>query len=131
MLRQLFTALLKSEMTEIRRRCAGGVLLLCAIWLLGLAGLFGLLALYLWLSTQMVAWQAALVVVCVLVVIAAIFWISGRSKMRRHAKQRDEVDQYIHTLLGRPGENEDGKSSLGIIAVAALAGLIIGRKAGK
>jgi len=131
MLRQLFTALLKSEMTELRRRSAGGVLLLGAIALLGLAVLFALLALYLWLSMQMLAWKAALVVFCVLILLAAIFWIGGRSMMRRRKKRRDELDQYIHALLGGDNENDESNASLGIIAVAALVGLIIGRKVGK
>jgi len=131
MLRQLFTTLLKSEMTELRRRSAGGVLLLCAIALLGLAVLFALLALYLWLSMQMLAWQAALVVFCVLILSAAVFWISGRSIMRRRKKRRDELDQSIHALLGTHGENGDSNAPLGIIAAAALVGLIIGRTAGK
>lgn len=135
MLKQLISALVKSELGELKRRSAGAGLLVVAVLLLGLAAVFTVLGLYLWLSTMMLAWQAALVIVGLLSIAGLVSWLAGRSMVRRQRKRRDELDAFIQALLGRQQGQQDQNDHAGapftIAATAVIAGLIIGRRLSK
>ena len=130
MFRQIVSMLLKNEVAELKRRSAGGVMILLSVTLLGLAMVFGMLALFLWLSTHMLAWQAAMVVFGVILIVALLLGLIGRSKIRRHKRRRDDLDAYVQAALGphaKSDKTDKTDAPLGVIATAAVAGLIIGR----
>ena len=127
MFRQIVSMLLKNEVAELKRRSAGGVMILLSVTLLGLAMVFGMLALFLWLSTHMLAWQAAMVVFGVILIAAIMLGLIGRSMIRRHKRRRDELDAYIQAALGPHAKNGTTDAPVGVIATAAVVGLIIGR----
>ena len=131
MLRQIVSMLLKNEVAELKRRSAGGVMILLSVTLLGLAMVFGMLALFLWLSTHMLAWQAAIVVFVAILIAAVMLGLIGRSMIRRHKRRRNELDAYIRAALGPHAKNVTTDASVGVIATAAVVGLIIGRRLSK
>jgi len=127
MLRQIVSMLLKNEVAELKRRSAGGVMILLSVTLLGLAMVFGMLALFLWLSTHMLAWQAALAVFGVILIVALLLGLIGRSKIRRHKRRRDDLDAYVQAALGPHAKSDKTDAPLRVVATAAVVGLIIGR----
>lgn len=131
MLRQIVSMLLKNEVAELKRRSAGGVMILLCVTLLGLAMVFGMLAFFLWLSTHMLAWQAAMVVFGVILIAAIMLGLVGRSMIRRHKRRRDELDAYIQAALGPHPKDVTTDAPVGVIVTAAVVGLIIGRRLSK
>lgn len=127
MFRQIVGTLLKNELAELKRRSAGGLLLLLSVVLVALATAFGMLALFLWLSTHMLAWQAALAVFGVILIAALLLGLIGRSMIRRHKRRRDDLDALVQAALGSHAKSDKTDAPLGVIATAAVAGLIIGR----
>ena len=55
---------------------------------------------------------------------------SVRAKVRRHHMIKQELDAYMSSLLGSSGGSaNDGKeSSIGMVTLAAVIGIIIGRQ---
>ena len=131
MLRQLVSLVLKREVADLRRRSGGGVLLLAGALLLMLSSLVALAGLYLWLSTRMTPWQAALIVAAVLLVSGLVLIFAGRSMIRRQRTRNEEIDALMQALLGSSGAKPAQNASLGIVSAAAVVGLIIGRSLGK
>ncbi len=130
MFRQIVGTLLKNELAELKRRSAGGLVLLLSVVLVALATAFGMLALFLWLSTHMLAWQAALAVFGVILIAALLLGLIGRSMIRRHKRRRDDLDALVQAALGshaKSDKTDKTDAPLGVIATAAVAGLIIGR----
>lgn len=131
MLRQLLSLVLKREVADLKRRSGGGVLLLAGALLLMLASLVALAGLYLWLSTRMTPWEAALIVAALLLVSGLVLIFAGRSMIRRQRARNEEIDALMQALLGSSGGKPAQNSSLGIVSAAAVVGLIIGRSLGK
>ena len=130
MLNQALNLLVKREVADLRRRSAGGLLLVAGFMLFSLAGLTGLGALYLFLSTRIEPWQAASSVSALLVLLGSILALAGRAKVRRHHKMKQEVDAYMNALLSSSSmTGKDGKeASIGMVTLAAVIGIIIGRQ---
>lgn len=130
MINQVLNLLLKREVADLRRRSAGGLLLVAGFLLFLLAGLLGLVALYLYLSTRIEPWQAALIESALLVLLGSILALAGRAKVRRHHKMKQELDAYMETLLSSSGvpEKNGKEASIGMVTLAAMVGIIIGRQ---
>lgn len=130
MINQVLNLLLKREVADLRRRSAGGLLLVAGFLLFLLAGLLGLVALYLYLSTRIEPWQSALSVSALLVLLGGILALAGRAKVRRHHKMKQELDAYMETLLSSSGvpEKNGKEASIGMVTLAAMVGIIIGRQ---
>lgn len=130
MLNQVLNLLVKREVADLKRRSAGGLLLVTGFMLISLAGLLGLAALYLYLATRIEPWQSALSVSALLVLLGGILALAGRAKVRRHHKMKQEIDAYMNSLLNSSGLTEkDGKeASIGMVTLAAVIGIIIGRQ---
>ena len=128
MLRQILIGLFRSELKNLKRRSAGGLMILAGIMLMGLASIVALVALHLWLTTFLPGWQAALVISGILIFFALLLVLAGRSMARRHQAKRDELDALAQALMGK----QNGKSSDGtptsMLAVAIMAGFVIGRR---
>lgn len=134
MLGQVLSLLLKREVADLKRRSAGGVLIAGGFMLLSLASLVGLAALYLWLSTRLDPWQAALAISVLLALLGGIIMLSGRSMVRRQHQMKQELDAYFKTLMNTAEKNvkpDKVGSPLSIVALAAIAGIVIGRKVRK
>lgn len=134
MLGQVLSLLLKREVADLKRRSAGGVLVGSGVMLLSLASLAGLFALYLWLSTRLGAWQAALAIAVLLALLGGIVLLVGRGMMRRHHKIKQELDAYMNTLLSSAGiGTKQGKVvvPVRIVVLAGLVGIVIGRQVRK
>jgi TRAP-type uncharacterized transport system fused permease subunit len=130
MLNQVLNLLVKREVADLKRRSTGGLLLVTGFMLISLAGLLGLAALYLYLATRIEPWQSALSVSALLVLLGGILALAGRAKVRRHHMMKQELDAYMSSLLGSSGGSaNDGKeSSIGMVTLAAVIGIIIGRQ---
>ena len=127
MLRQLVSLVLKREVADLKRRSAGGMLMLAGVLLAILASLCGLAGLYLWLTTRMASWEAALVVAAVLLFLGLILILAGRSMIHRQRARNDEIEALTQALLGKSGAASSSNTPLGSVAAAAVIGLIIGR----
>ncbi len=127
MLRQLFSLVLKREVADLKRRSGGGMLLLAGMLLLMLASLCALAGLYLWLSTRMTPWEAALAVAALLLFAGLVLIMSGRSMIRRQRTRNDEIEALTQALLGKSGSAAGSNTPVGTVAAAAIIGLVIGR----
>ena len=127
MLRQLVSLVLKREVADLKRRSAGGMLMLAGALLAVVASLCGLAGLYLWLTTRMMPWEAALVVAALLLFLGLILILTGRSMIRRQRTRNDEIEALTQALLGKSGAASGSNTPLGSVAAAAVIGLIIGR----
>ena len=127
MLRQLVSLVLKREVADLKRRSAGGILMFAGVLLALLASLCGLAGFYLWLTTRMTPWEAALVVAALLLFLGLILILTGRSMIRRQRARNDEIEALTQALLGKSGAASGSNAPLGSIAAAAVIGLIIGR----
>jgi membrane protein implicated in regulation of membrane protease activity len=127
MLRQLVSLVLKREVADLKRRSGGGVLLVAGALLLMLSSLVALAGLYLWLSTRMAPWEAALIVAAVLLLSGLVLILAGRSMIRRQRARNDEIEALTQALLGKSGGVSGSGTQVGTVAAAALIGLVIGR----
>ena len=127
MLRQLFSLVLKREVADLKRRSSGSVLLVAGMPLVTLASLVALAGLYLWLSTRMTAWEAALVVAGLLLFAGLVLILAGRSMIQRQRARNDEVEALTQALLGKSGAATGSSTPVGTVAGAAVIGLNIGR----
>jgi hypothetical protein len=127
MLRQLVSLVLKREVADLKRRSAGGMLILTGVLLAVVASLCGLAGLYLWLTTRMTPWEAALIVAALLLFLGLILILAGRSMIRRQRARNDEIEALTQALLGKSGAPSGSNTPLGSVATAAVIGLIIGR----
>ncbi len=127
MLRQLVSLVLKREVADLKRRSGGGILMFAGVLLALLASLCGLAGFYLWLTTRMTPWEAALVVAALLLFLGLILILAGRSMIRRQLARNDEIEALTQALLGKSGAASGSNTPLGSVAAAAVIGLIIGR----
>lgn len=134
MLERLVSRLVSNQVAGLKRRISGLSLIVFALLLLALAAVFAFLALHLWLSTIIEPWQAALTVAGLVVLVSLALWLAGRAKVRRERGRTMLMDDEIQALirqLSAEGGLGGTKPALGIVAAAALIGLIIGRRAPK
>jgi len=127
MLRQLVSLVLKREVADLKRRSGGGILMLAGVLLALLASLCALAGLYLWLTTRMMPWEAALVMAALLLFLGLILILTGRSMIRRQRTRNEEIEVLTQALLGKSGAATGSSTPVGTVAAAAVIGLIIGR----
>lgn len=130
MLQRLVSHLVSNELAVFRRRISGLALLALTLFMLSLAAGFAFLALYLWLSTVMEAWYAALVVAGFIVFLSLVLWLVGRSLLRLHQTRRRIITDEVHSFMGAVSSGtgrDNGKRALALMAAAGITGLIIGR----
>ncbi|MEE4238500.1 MAG: phage holin family protein [Anderseniella sp.] len=127
MLRQIFSLVLKREVADLKRRSGGGVLLVAGMLLLMLASLAALASLYLWLTTRMTPWEAALIVAALLLFAGLVLILAGRSMIRRQGARNEEIEALTQALLGKSSAASGSSTPVGTVAAAAVIGLIIGR----
>jgi hypothetical protein len=131
MLDQALNLLQKREVVDLKRRGAGVVRIAVGWMLFVLASLAGVFALYLWLSTRIEPWPAALAISMLLALLGGIVVLSGRNMMRPQHKGKQDLDASFKTLMNTADTGaRAGKENapLGIVALAAIAGFIIARK---
>ena len=136
MLEDLISAFVRSQFGDVRRRTTGAVLEAGALGMIGLVVVFLSIALFLWLATQLEAWQAALIVAAMLLLLAVVLMLAGRSLLRRRARQRrNDMASGLEALAalipkghtdpqGKTAEEEPG---VAIVGAALAAGLLLGR----
>ncbi len=130
MLQRLVSNLVSNEVAVFRRRISGIGLLAFTLIMLSLAAAFALLALYLWLSTVMPAWYAALVVALMIVLFSLILWLVGRSLLRRHQSQTRIINDEVRSFMGEFSHatgTQVRKQTVELMVTAAIVGIIIGR----
>lgn len=133
MLEELIGAAVRAQSRNLKRKATGAVVEAAALGLVGFALLFALIAIYLWLSTKVEAWVAALIVATVILVLAIILFLVGRMMMTRNSHNtREQIDEALgefrplaQALTGDAGLSR--KSSAGIVAAALAAGIVLGR----
>jgi membrane protein YdbS with pleckstrin-like domain len=130
MLQRLVSNLVSNEVTTFKRRVSGIALLVFTLAMLSLAAAFAFLALFLWLSTIIPAWYAALVVTMVIALFSVIVWLIGRSLLRSRQARATIINNEVRAFMGQlsQGSGKDAsKRTLELLATAAAIGLIIGR----
>jgi hypothetical protein len=134
MLEHIVRRLVSNGMADVKRRVSGAGFILFGLLLLVLAATFVFLSAYLWLATRMEPWLAALCVAGIIVLLSLVFWLVGRSMIRRQRARKILVDEEIQTLirqLSADGGLGGKKPALSLVAAAALLGLLIGRRSSK
>jgi hypothetical protein len=134
MLLRLVTSLVSTEIANLKRRASGFGALIFACAFLFLASAFIFFALYLWLAVRMLPWQAALMVAGIIILLSFVIWLTGRAMMRGRRYRNAQYEDDVSALMAQFSAAEikpDGKQTLGLIAVSALVGLIIGRRLSK
>ena len=120
-------SLLGGEFLHFKQIVARLVLHVVAMVLLLIAVLFVILSLYLWLSTFLQPWQAALVVAGTLLVVCTFVWVLARMETIRRARRWSgpeiEMESYANLLA-----SASRSQKLSVIATAIVMGLIIGRR---
>ena len=110
------------------------MLIVFGLLLLVLAATFVFFAIYLWLSTRMEPWLAALSVAGIIALLSVVLWLTGRAMIRRQRRKKILLDEEIQTLI-RQLSADSGlggrKPALSLVAAAALLGLLIGRRSSK
>ena len=95
MLQRLVSNLISNEVATFKRRVSGMALLFFTLVMLSLSAAFAFLALYLWLSTVIPAWYAALLVTMVIALLSVIFWLVGRSLLHRQQARSKIINEYM------------------------------------
>lgn len=134
MLEQIVRRLVSNGMADVKRRVSGAGFMIFGLLLLVLAATFVFFAAYLWLSTRMEPWLAALSVAGIIVLLSLVLWLIGRSMIRRQRAKKILLDDEIQTLirqLSADGGLGGKKPALSLVAAAALLGLLIGRRSSK
>ena len=130
MLQRLVSNLISNEVATFKRRVSGLALLVFTLVMLSLAAAFAFLALYLWLSTIIPAWYAALMVAMVIALMCVIVWLTGRSLLRRRQARATIINEEVRAFMGqlpRGSDKDAGKRTLELLATAAAIGLVLGR----
>ena len=135
MIGKIISAVMAREVAEIRRRASGAAVLLVALVLLLFAVLFGLFALYLWLSTFYAPWKAAVIVAAAVLFVAIVLALVGRSTMsgrkRHQAVRQEEALATALTSEPSPEPAETRRQKVTVAVAAAMLGIIIGRTISK
>lgn len=134
MLEHIVRRLVSNGMADLKRRVSGAGLIVFGLLLLVLAATFVFFAIYLWLSTRMEPWLAALSVAGIIALLSLVLWLAGRAMIRRQRRKKILLDEEIQTLV-RQLSADSGlggrKPALSLVAAAALLGLLIGRRSSK
>ena len=134
MLEHIVRRLVSNGMADLKRRVSGAGLIVFGLLLLVLAATFVFFAIYLWLSTRMEPWLAALSVAGIIALLSVVLWLTGRAMIRRQRRKKILLDEEIQTLI-RQLSADSGlggrKPALSLVAAAALLGLLIGRRSSK
>ena len=101
MLQRLVSNLVSNEVTTFKRRVSGMALLVFTMAMLSLAAAFAFLALFLWLSTIIPAWYAALVVTMVIALFSVIVWLIGRSLLRSRQARATIINNEVRAFMGQ------------------------------
>ena len=134
MLEHIVRRLVSNGMADLKRRVSGAGLIVFGLLLLVLAATFVFFAIYLWLSTRMEPWLAALSVAGIIALLSVVLWLTGRAMIRRQRRKKILLDEEIQTLIRQlSADNGLGgrKPALSLVAAAALLGLLIGRRSSK
>lgn len=133
MLTRLAGSFVKNELENVKRRIAGLAIIIFALSFVFLASVFGLLAAYLWLSEHVVPWQAALIIMAMLLSIAFILVLIGRRLLHRRREPRSKPEPYVNKQVNPQEAGTDRKTNplLTLIATAAVVGFSIGRRVSK
>ncbi len=134
MLEHIVRRLVSNGMADLKRRVSGAGLIVFGLLLLVLAATFVFFAIYLWLSTRMEPWLAALSVAGIIALLSLVLWLAGRAMIRRQRRKKILLDEEIQTLirqLSADGALGGRKPALSLVAAAALLGLLIGRRSSK
>jgi hypothetical protein len=136
MLEDLISAFVRSQFGDVKRRTTGAVLEAGALGMIGLATVFLSIGLFLWLSSRVEMWLAALIVATVALGLAVILMLVGRSLLHRKARQRrnDMMSglEALSALTGSRsgvGRDKDPAEDPGaaIVGAALAAGVLLGR----
>jgi len=134
MLEHIVRRLVSNGMADLKRRASGAGLIVFGLLLLVLAATFVFFAIYLWLSTRMEPWLAALTVAGIIALLSLVLWLAGRAMIRRQRRKKILLDEEIQTLI-RQLSADSGlggrKPALSLVAAAALLGLLIGSRSSK
>ena len=131
MIPQFVSRLVGNGIANLRRRASGAGFMVFGLLLLVLAATFVFFGIYLWLSTRINPWLAALAVAGIVVLMSLIFLVAGRAKIRRQSTSTMLHDGEIQSLIAQllpEGPSGRKKSALSLIVAAAVLGLIIGRR---
>lgn len=132
MIEDLVGALVRSQVGALKRRTGGALLEVSALGMVGLAVAFLFAAAFLWLSTQMEPWLAALVLCVFALVVALALFAAGRAVIRRtEERRRQEALSGLEALelLLRPGKDGERaqEAAPALVGAALTAGLLLGR----
>ena len=136
MLEDLLKAFITSQFGDVKKRTTGIALEIVAFSFIGLAIAFLAFSGFLWLSTFMEMWLAALTVSAVVFGISGILILVGKSMMQRKAIQQDnDITSAIEALTSltsgkKKAHGEDTtpkETNAAIFGVALAAGVILGR----
>jgi cyanate permease len=134
MLEKTLRLLATKEISLIKRRFSGLVLIFGSLMLALLALASLSFTLFLWLAERIPPWQAALSVSGVIFLASLLMWLAGKLIMRRRHSISTELEEEIRTiatiLLPETGSDRE-KKIWSVVAVAALIGMIVGRSSGK
>jgi hypothetical protein len=136
MLETLVKTFLRAQLGDVRRKTKGALLEIAAFGMVGLSVVFLFSGLFLWLSTRMEPWLAAIVLAGLALLAAMMLIIAGHSLLKR--QETGPYEQAMSALKasgllsqdGPAGSKEnDGKQEPGpaMVASALAAGVILGR----
>ena len=136
MLETLVKTFLRAQLGDVRRKTKGALLEIAAFGMVGLSVVFLFSGLFLWLSTRMEPWLAAIVLAGLALLAAMILILAGHSLLKR--QETEPYEQAMSALkasglLSQDGpahsKENDGKQVPGpaMVASALAAGVILGR----
>jgi Putative Actinobacterial Holin-X, holin superfamily III len=127
---RFLTGLVEGELLHFKRIAAGLLMLVVAMVFALIAVLFAILSLYLWFSTFLPPWQAALLVAGILLAMCLFVWILARMRIIRPARKR-----YVRQIKMDSDANLLSSASQGqklsVIATAVVIGVFFGRRISK
>ncbi len=127
MLTKVLKVVAHSEVQAVKRRVTAAGFALAAAFLVGLALVFALLSLFLWLMTQLEPWVAALILFGGLIVGALLLWLIGKLIAQRAGARARKAPE-LQALL----DEMSGFSKMdGVAVTAASTALAIGFAIGR
>ena len=135
MLERLVSHVISNLVAGLKWRATGAALLLFAAALMFMAATFAFLAFYLRLTNFTSPWIAALVVGATIAILAVVIALFGYLMIRHH--RLDDLQFLDREFRGAIAQLTSGNTkpteeqAMGLVAAAALAGLILGRRLSK
>lgn len=112
-----------AELRRLRARLVSGAIALTAL-LIGLG--FAVVALFLWLTTLIEPWQAALLAALAALALAGIAVLVGKSSGRRPPPRETDMVAQIEGIMAQVAKDAEGKPATAM-ATALAAGIVLGR----